>query len=162
MLIGGSEDNRWPCNREPSAQFEWYKQDGTGESQPEFWDWHAQRLRFYPTPNSSDDQVEGRYVTDIGVPVTRYEGGAFVFYAPDGLHKLTTAELDAFSNDWTEPGGAGDMIRCRAAYLLYKDHLKDEERANAYLTLWLESTSQLENETEARTAGATEIAGYIL
>lgn len=162
VLIGGSQDNRWPVNREPSAQLEYFRQDGTGQSQPDVWDWHAQQLRFYPTPNSSDDVVEGRYVVDIGVPVVKWEAGAFMFYAPDGLTKLSTAELEAFSNDWTEPGGAGDMIRCRASYLLYRDSLKNPEAANDQLAAWLEQTAQLENETEARTAGATEIAGYIL
>lgn len=162
VLIGGSQDNRWPVTREPSAQLEYFKQDGTGQSQPDVWDWHASQLRFYPVPISSDDVVEGRYVVDIGVPVVKWEAGAFVFYAPDGLTKLSTAELDAWENDWTDPRGAYHLIRTRTAHTLYKDYLKDPEAANEQLASWLEQVAQLEGETEARTAGATEIAGYIL
>ena len=162
VLIGGSQDQRYPCSREPSAFMDYQRMAGTIESQPEYWDFHGGQLRFYPTPSSSSDVVEGRYVSDIGVPVTKWEAGAFTFYTPDGLRKLTTAELDAFANDWTDPRSAGDMVSARASHVLYKEFLRDAEMADTFLSTWLELVGQLETETEAKTAGATEIVPNIL
>lgn len=162
VLVGGSQDSRQACYRTATGSFEQAKLDGTGKSQPELWDFYGNQLRFYPTPSSSTDVVEGRYVVDIGVPVVRYEASAYKFYAPDGLRQLSAAELAAFANDWTDPRGAGPMIRARAAHLLYKEYLRDTEQADAWLTTWLEHVAVLENETEAKTAGATEVVPCLL
>lgn len=163
VLIDGSQDSRFPCTRVPSAELEWWKQDGTGQSHPEIWDWHANQLRFYPIPSSTTtDVVEGRYVKDIGVPVVKWEASAFKFYSPDGLRLLSSTELDLFNNDWTDPLGAYHMVKARAGYLLCKEFLHDAEQAESYLSSWLEQVAVLENETEAKTAGATEIVGCIL
>lgn len=162
VLIGGSEDQRWPVSRVTRNEFEYYKQGGTSKSQPDIWDFHAGQLHLYPTPSSSTDLLEGYFVSDIGVPVLKYESGAYKFYAPDGVRLLTATEVDNFSNDWTSPQGAGHMIRARASYLLYRDNLSDPDRAQDWLTTWLEHVAQLEDETDMKTTGAVEIEGCIL
>lgn len=162
VLIGGSEEQRVPCIRDSTASLEHQRTGGTSRGQPDTWDFFANQLRFYPTPISSTDEVEGRYVVDLGVPVVKYEAGAFKFYAPDGIRELSATELAEFNNDWLDPRGAAHLIRTRAAHDLYKQVLRDDEAAQTYLTAWLEQVGVLEDETEAKTAGATEIVPWIL
>ena len=104
---------------------------------------------------------EGRFVTDLGVPEVRWEAAAFAYYQPGGLRKMTTAELDGFTNDWVDPKGAYHMIRARAMYLLHRN-LRDSQAADEWLSMWLEQRAALEEETEQRTAGALTIQGTIL
>lgn len=162
VLTAGSQDSRFPCERVPSADFERVKLYGVSQSQPARWDFWANQLRFYPVPNSSTDVIEGRYVRDVSYPVTKYEGGAFVFYTQDGLRKLSTTEFDGWTNDWTSATGAGHMVQARALYLLYKDVLHDTDSANDALNTWLELSAKLDDETDQKTAGGTEIVGTIL
>lgn len=157
LWIDGDTDSRDVITRLPSREMESMKISGMESDQPVYWDFWGNKLRFWPTPDSADDQVEGRYVVDVGVPVARYENSAWAFYAPDGLRKLSAAELAAFSNDWTDQRGAGPMVRNRAMHLICKEYLRDFDAANEFLSLWLEQKAQVEAETEAKTAGATEV-----
>lgn len=162
LLIDGDEDQREPIYRVPTRSLESAKTEGTNQDEPEYWDFFGNQLRFYPTPDSSSHVVEGRYVRDIGIPIVRYENSAFAYYAPGGAQKLSSAELDGFENDWTDPAGAASMIRTRAMYLLYKEYLRDAEQADAFLAQWLEQVGLLEGETEAKTAGATEVVPWLM
>ena len=162
LLYGGSQDDRRSILRVPTAEFERTKVWGTSQSQPTVWDFWNKQLRFYPTPISATDTGEGRYVADLGVPVVKWEGGAFVFYSRDQLHKLTTTELDAFDSDLFNERGTYHAVRQRAMYLLYAETLKDQESANVALNGWLESVAMVDDESEARSAGAVEIQGSIL
>jgi hypothetical protein len=167
ILIGGDSNQRLPCLRVPSLQFDGMRMFGVVQSQPEYWDFYGQKMRFYPSPISSTDVVEGRYVSDLGVPVVRYNSvnSTYEFYwPPDGQRLMSATELTNFENDWTDMGasGAGHMVKARAAYLLYSQVLKDPDSADSWLNSWLEQKGMLEEETEDRTAGATEIAGRII
>lgn len=162
VLIGGSQDQRCAVMRETSADFDYIRSAGEDRSQPEVWDYHANQLRIYPAPENSTDYLEGRYVTDISVPIVKYESGAFKYYTEDGIRLLSSTELDNWHNDWTDQRGAESLVRARAMYLIYKEYLHDQEMSNECLTSWLEQVALLENETDARTAGGLEITGMIL
>jgi hypothetical protein len=162
LLVDGSEDDRREVRRITSREYDAYKVGGTSQSQPDVFDYWAGQLRLYPTPISSTDVLTGRYVRDLGVPEVRYEAGAFAFYAPDGVRKLSTAELDAFTSDFFDYQGGYAQMRTRAAYVLAKETLRDPDLANDYLAQWLEAVGALDVETEQRTGGATEIVGTIL
>lgn len=164
VLIGGSNDNRMRCRRTPTAELEASKLYGTSTSQPQVWDFFNNQLRFYPTPSSSTDVVEGRYVIDLGVPIARYNTATTTwdYYAPDGIQKLTTATLLAYDNDWFNPQSAGHLVLARANYLLYNDYLHDADMATTWLNRWLELSAQLTDETEAKDTGATPVVGCIL
>ena len=162
VLIGGSQNQRLPCRRIPSGNLEAIKIYGTGQDQPRVFDFWANAIRFYPTPISSTDTVEGRFVNDIGVPVAKYESAVWNYYEPNGIRQLTAAQIAAWENDWTKPQSAGGLVLARAAYLLYNDYLHDEDMASTWLNRWLEQSAMLETESEAKTAGATRVTGTIL
>jgi hypothetical protein len=165
ILIGGSTDQRMPCTRIPSQRYDSLRMFGITQSQPVHWDFFGNQMRFYPTPISSDDVVEGRYVVDIGVPQVKYNNNSSVYefyHPPDGVRLMSSAELAAFENDWTDMASAGHMVMARAAYYLYSQTLKDPDAAESWLNAWLEQKALLDDETEALTAGATEIAGCLL
>lgn len=162
LLVGGSDDDRRQVLRVTSRELDAARIGGISQAQPDRFDYWAGQLRLYPTPISSTDVLTGRYVRNLGVPEVRYEGGVFAFYAPDGVCKLSTAELDAFTNDFLDYQGGYQQTRTRTAYVLAKEVLRDANLANDYLTQWLEQVSQLDIETEQRTGGATEIAPCIL
>lgn len=162
VLLGGDEAQRESVWRVPPAELDARRYEGTQQSTPEDWDFYGNQLRLWPVPDSSTDQLYGRYVSDIGVPVTRYENGAFKFYAPNGVTQLTSTELDKFSNDWLDMKGAYHLIRTRTGYLLYKEFLRDAEAADDWLAQWLEQVNQAEIETEKRTVGSSFIVGTIL
>lgn len=163
LLIGGSESQREVVYRAAPQELDDRRYEGTQSGTPELFDMYGGSMRLWPPPDSSTDQLYGRYVSDISVPKSRYENGAFTFYAPpDFTRRMTTTDFDGFANDWTDQKGAYSMVRCRAAYLIQKEVCKDMEAANDWLAQWLEQVQQLENETERRTVGNTEIIGCIL
>lgn len=162
VLIDGDQNQRLPVVRVSSAEFEADRQYGTSQDRPSVFDFFGKQLRLYPIASSSTDTVEGRYVVDIGVPQVKYENGAFVFYTPDGSQVLSAAQLAAFNNDWLDPQGAYQMIKARAGANVARFILKDNDLADQYLNNWLEQVAVLEDETEARTGGATEISPCIL
>lgn len=164
VLIDGSQNQRLPCVRVTTAEFEDAKRYGTSQDRPSIWDFYGKQLRFYPIPSSSTDTVEGRYVTDLGVPQVKYDtaNSAFTFYDPSGTRLLSPAELDAYTSDWLEQSGAYHLIRTRTASMLCREVLKDNEQADALMNHWLEQVASMEEETDARTSGATEIAPCLL
>lgn len=153
VLIGGSEDNKFGIGRLPAPDFDFLRTAGASRSQPEVWNFHNLQLRFYPTPSSSTDIVYGRYMQSIDVPIVRYEGGAWAYYAPDGVTLLTSTEIAEFTSDWFAQEGGGPIIKTRAAYLIYKEYLHDGDMANDALQQWLEAVGQGEVETEQLTSG---------
>lgn len=162
VLLGGSESQRESVWRVPPAELDARRYEGTQRATPEEWDFYGNQLRLWPIPDSSTDQLYGRYVSDIGVPEVRWEAGVFKFYAPGGLVQLTSTQLDAFSNDWLDIKGGYHLIRTRTAYLLNKEFLRDFDAAEGWLTQWLEQIQQAEIETEKRTVGSSFIVGTIL
>lgn len=169
IVVSGNEDYRLRCTRVDRTTFDYSLSQNASRSQPFEWSWWQKQLQFYPIPSSGLDIVELRYVRDIGIPVTRYDavgtltGGApgFVFMDPTGATPWTGAQLDAYTNDWTDPAGAGDMIRERAHYLVYQV-IKDLDAAQVHLQTWLELEAQVEGESEGRTEGGDSIAPNIL
>jgi len=162
VLIGGSEDQRQPVVRIASSEFDYEKQLGTSQSQPEVWDFQYRKLRLLPVPISSADVLVGRFVRSVEVPKVRYENAAYKYYSPDNQRELTAAELDSFDSDWFDQDGAYHMVRNLAMYKLYKETLRDPEVAQDFLQQWLEQVGVLEDETEQRTSGATEITAHII
>lgn len=164
ILIGGSDDQRWPCHRIDNANFEWQKTSwgGATTEQPTDWAWRAGALTFVPTPNSSTDVAELRYLSNIGVPRVVYEGGAYKFFHPTTGAEMNSTDLDNFSNDWLTHDNGAAMIRARTMYEVQKNYLRDAEGANESLGNWLEMVAQLENETESKQGGLTELPGCIL
>lgn len=163
VLLAGSEAQRESVWRATPGELDSRRYEGTQQSTPEIFDMYGGQLRLWPIPDDSTDQLYGRYVSDIGVPKSRYEAGAFYFYAPpEFTRRLSTAELDNFANDWTDQKGAYSMVRTRAGYLLYKEVMRDMEAANDWLGQWVEQMAQLETETEKRTMGEAFITGCIL
>lgn len=159
ILLDGSEDQRWPCNRVDHVSWEWSKSawGASTSSPPEEWDWRGKELRFNPPPSSGNDVAELRYLTDIGVPKVIYENGAYKFFHPATGEEMTSAQLDAFSNDWLTQDGAEAAIRARTMYMVKKEYLRDPEGANEDLGTWLEMIAQLEAETESKVAGLQEL-----
>lgn len=163
IKISGSDDQRWPCNRVATKDFEWSRAGyGTTRSQPEAWDFRGNLLRFSPASQASDDVAELRYVTNIGIPRVTWEAGAYKFYHPVTNAVMTETDLDNFTNDWLSCEHGGEMIRARTMYDVQKTYLRDLEGANESLATWLELVQQLENETEAKQGGLTELPGCIL
>lgn len=170
VVIAGNESQRESVWRVPPGELDARRYEGVQQSIPEDWDFYGGALRLWPVPSSSsniaktpNDQLYGRYVSDIGVPKVRYENSAFAFYAPpDFTRRMSAAELDGFANDWTDQKGAYTLVRTRAAYLLQKEYLRDVDAANDWLNQWLEQVQQLEIETEKRTVGTAFIEGTIL
>jgi hypothetical protein len=112
---------------------------------PDAWCYDGRRLKLTPAPNNSTDVVTGSYVTNIGVPRFKWNGTSYDFYTPEG----TTLTGD-WSNDWLQTEFAEAMIRNRVMYELMKT-LRDPE-SETYLGAWLESKSQLEQETDSKTS----------
>lgn len=171
ILLSGSEDQREPCIRATHSLFEdslvaW----GTSRSQPDTWDYRGGAivggagggaLRFSPTPTSATDIAELRYLTNLGIPRITFESGAFAYYHPTTGELLSTTEVDAWANDWTQQEGGAAAIRLRAQYSTQKHYLRDMEGAQESLAAWLEAVGQLEDETESKTTGLTFIEGSL-
>jgi len=163
ILINGSEDQRVACDRVDSAGFEESRAGwGNSKSQPEGWDFRMGGLRFTPPASTSVDVAELRYLSDLGIPKCVYDTGAYRYFHPTTGAEMSSTELDAFTNDWLTQDNAAEMIRARAMYMVQKNYTRDPEGANDSLGVWLEMVAQLENETESRTAGLTELPGCIL
>ena len=163
ILLAGSTDSREPCVRTSTTLFDeslaaW----GDSSAQPDCWDFRGTTLRLSPTPRSSADVAELRYLTNLGIPRITFESGAFAYYHPATGELLSTAEVDAWSNDWTSQEGGTRAIRLRAQYSVQKSYLRDLDGANDTLAGWLEAVGQLEDETESKTAGVTYLDGSIL
>ena len=161
VLLSGSNDQREPCLRSSTSLFE-ESVAGWGDSKdhPDTWDFRTGALRFSPTPNSSTDAVELRYLTNIGIPRVTYESGAIVFYHPITGEDITSS-VGQWSNDWTQPEAGQYAIRTRAKYMLQKGYLGDKEGAMDTLADWLEAVGQLEDETESKTAGVQYLEGCL-
>lgn len=162
ILISGSTDQREPCIRSSTSLFEesvasW----GTSKSYPDTWDFRTGALRLSPTPNSSSDVAELRYMSNLLIPKITYESGAFAFYHPTTGANVT-ADIDKWENDWTSQEKGAAAIRLRAQYQVQKSYLRDLDGANETLAAWLEAVGQLEDETESKTAGVTYLEGSIL
>lgn len=163
ILISGSEDMRWPCHRVTTDNFEvsrgaW----GSSRSQPEEWDFRTGALRFSPPSSSDTDVAELRYLANITFPLVNYELGAYVYYHPETHVALTTDQVDAWTNDWLEQEKGFAAIYARTKYHIAKEYLRDMELANDELTTWLEMVGQLENETESKTGGLSELPATIM
>lgn len=172
ILRGGSNDQREPCVRTTTTLFEeslmsW----GNSKDTPEEWDFRGGSiingsgggvLRFSPAPSSSTDIAEFRYLTNLGIPRVTWESGAFAFYHPTTGTLLTSAQLDAWVNDWTTQEAGATAIRFRTQYSVQKNYLKDLEGAQESLAGWLEAVGQLEDETESKTTGVTYLDGCLL
>lgn len=171
ILLSGSNDQREPCIRTSTTLFEesiaaW----GNSKSYPEEWDCRGSAivngaggviLRFSPTPTSSNDVAELRYVSNLLIPRISYESGAFAFYHPTTGENITT-EIDNWVNDWTVQEAGAAAIRLRAQYSVQKSYLRDSEGAAETMMGWLEAIGQLEDETESKMAGITYLEGSIL
>lgn len=161
ILVAGAETGREPCVRAQTDIFEerlasW----GGSSSQPDTWDFRTGVLRFSPTPSSSDDIAELRYLTNNIIPRVAYESSAFVYYHPQTGEQISS--IDSWVNDWTMQEAGAEAIRMRAKYKVQKGYLKDTEGATETLADWLEAVGQLEEETEQKTAGVTYLEGGIL
>lgn len=162
IKLQGSDDSRYPCNRITTPGFENSQADwGNSTSYPEYWDFRSGMLRFSPTPNSSSDVAELRYLTNIGIPRLTFEFGQFAYYHPATGEEITST-IDAWTNDWTQQEAGAAAIRMRAMYSVQKNYLKDAEGATETLAGWLEAVGQLEDETESKTAGITYLEGGFL
>ncbi len=162
IWLAGEEGSRYACTRVLTPTWEdsraaW----AASSSQPEEWDFKTGGVRFNPTPESSADIAECRYISNLLIPRKAYEGGAYVYYHPTTGALLSVAELDAWTNDWLTQDGGQLAIRYRTMYEL-KAFLHNPEMAGEFLSLWLEHVGQLENETESKTQGAYELPGCIL
>lgn len=162
LLLGGSNDGRTACIRTTTSLFEdsvagW----GTSQGYPDVWDVRTGALRFSPTPSSSADIAELRYVTNLGIPRVTYESGAFAFYHPTTGEDIT-ASVDLWENDWTSQEAGAAAIRLRAMHQVQRLYLKDAEGAADSLAAWLEAVGQLEDETESKTAGVAYLEGGLL
>jgi hypothetical protein len=163
ILIGGSEDMRTPCHRVTADTFDvsrvaW----GNSQSQPEEWDFRLGGLRFSPPSQTGTDVAELRYLANITFPLVNYELGAYVYYHPETRALLTTAQVDAWTNDWLEQEKGFGAIYARTKYAVAKEYLRDMELANDELATWLEMVGQLEAETESKVSGMSELPGTIL
>lgn len=165
IILQGNQNSRMACVRVSTSMWEesilgW----GNSTSQPSEWDWRNGTLRFSPTPSSSADIAELRYLTNIGIPRVSWDpvAGGFAFYHPTTGAALTTDQIDAWSNDWTMQEAGAAAIRARAMYLVQKNYLKDMDGANETLAGWLEAVGQLEDETESKTAGVQYLEGCII
>lgn len=163
IKVTGSEDQRWPCNRVDTENFQWSVAAwGVSRSQPQEWCYNLGALRFSPVSQSSTDVCELRYVTDLGVPKVVYENGAYVYYHPTTGQLLTSTQIDAWTNDWLTQDAGHAAIYARTMYDLQKTYLRDLEGANETLANWLEMITQLENETESKTSDVTELVGTFM
>lgn len=132
-------------------------------SYPSYFNLRGGQLHLWPLETRETDILVGNYVASLEIPVSRYEValGGFI-WRTDGGAQLTDTELDSFESDWFLPGRGSDMVKQRAAYLLYRDVLKDQAAAQDALTGWLEKTATLEEESEQRQGGGLEVVGYLL
>jgi hypothetical protein len=118
-----------------------------GKAIPQVWDFWNMTLRFDPPPPNSTDMVQGRYVTDIGLPRASYSGAAWVFTTPNGDKPLT----GDFTSDWFDEKGAFNMVKMYATYLIYANYLRDADAATEALSRWLEETGSIAEENEGKT-----------
>lgn len=156
VLQGGSEQARYPCHRVDTETLEDRKAFSTS-STPTSWDFYGGFLRLDPVPNNSADVLEGRYVSNIGVPLARYTEGAWSFRDPAGGAALA----DDYTSDWFNNPTAAAMIRHRAVYLLHSETSRDGEAAQTALQLWLEAKIVVEEENEGK-EGPVEITPWLL
>lgn len=162
ILRSGSDDQREECVRVPTSVAEWARVDwGNNRGTPEEWDYRTGALRLHPAPENADDVCEIRYLTNLGIPKAVRENSAWAYYGPNG-EPLTTAEVDAWSNDWLTCEAGEAAVRARTMYTVQKEYLRDMEGAADMLGVWLEMVGQLEAETESKTTGITYLEGCLL
>lgn len=162
VLIGSSENQRQGCRRVDSTNWDFEKSFwGGNRSQPLEWTWNAGGLQFVPSPSSSTDVVEFRYLVDLGIPKVGYDNGAYTFRHPTTNALLTTTDVDLWSNDWTTQEGGQAAISARLKYEMEKTYLDRQDAAAETLASWLEMVGQLEDETESKTGGMDEVVGCL-
>lgn len=163
ILVGGNDDMRVPCYRITSPSWGRSKASwGTAKSQPEEWEFRAGALRFSPIPSSGTDDAELRYLTSTLIPRLNYENGAYVYYHPTTGQRLSSTDLDNWTNDWTSQEGGQAALMARTRYEVQKSFLGDPEGAQDSLTSWLEMVAQLENETESKMGQVAQLGGCLL
>lgn len=111
-----------------------------------------------PVPYQDGDQVDFKYITDMGVPSFRYVSNAWTFYQPSS----TVALADTFTNGWfTE---YYELVLNRAAYTLlstiYGGTEESTVKAQKHLELWAEQLNKLRTDS-ARRASAMSIRRYL-
>lgn len=147
LSLDGDPQQRVPIKRIPSSEMEWERSINYSPDEPFVWDFADGQLRVSPAPDNSLHILDGRYVRDIGVPISEYTAGAWVFKTPDGSASLD----DAYTSEWFQDGRR--LIRHYGTYLLNHEHLSDDAAAQRALQRWLEVRAELESESEAVTAG---------
>lgn len=152
------ETYRLPVQRIAPEEMEGHRSRTIGRSEPQVWDFFANRLRLWPVPDDDLDVLSGRYVSDIGVPLALYTGGAWVFKTPNGSRTLS----DGYTSDWFDPNGAEPAIRRYGMYLVYKDVLQDSARAQEALLGWSEFWNIVQDESEGKTAGSLSLQPALL
>lgn len=162
VLELGSETTRSRVHRALNTEYLELKatRESTG-SFPSYFNLRGGQLHVWPLETRSGDVLMGNYAASLEVPKASWESGGFVWRTEAG-GLLTDAELDSFDSDWFTPGKAAGMVRLRAAYILYREVLKDPEAAGDAMTGWLEETATAEEESEQRQGGGLEIPGYLL
>lgn len=145
-------EDRAPMYRISSERMQRKYAEIITSDQPSFWDWWAGTLRVYPQVGTSGWKIVGRYVRDVGTPLYRYASSAWVFRTPDDTTTLT----DSYTSDWFKFGRTFDLIRYYTLYILFKTVMRQDKAAEAYLMLWNELRTALQDEYEAKD-GPTQI-----
>lgn len=143
---GGDANQRQPIDRIDTDLMEHERALDTTADQPFVWDFHDGALRLQPVPSSAADVLDGRYVSDIGVPRGFYNGSAWVFETPDGQATLS----GTYTSDWFRAGA--EPVRHYAVYLLAAENLRDDSLKQTAQILWAEALAALRDESERKTA----------
>lgn len=123
--------------------------DRTNTGTPSVWSWWQETLTLSPSPQESGT-LTAHYIRDVGVPVKRWENGAWTFRTPDETADLSDSWGEGLSH-WLDPKGGYEMVALRALHLVHSEVTRDEGAANAALQNWLEEKRRLEHETEGKT-----------
>lgn len=111
-----------------------------------------------PMPYQDGDQIDFKYVTDMGVPTFKYASSTWNFYQPQSSVALS----DTFTNGWfTE---YYELVLNRAAYTLFATVYGGTEeatmKAQEHLKLWAEQLNKLRTDASKRSS-ATSIRRWL-
>lgn len=128
-------------------------------------DTSERELVLLPIPSQSGDIIEFQYIADIGTPVFKYSGSAWVFYEPQELGSMdnvVTTLSSTFTNAWFQEAYWLTFYRAAQMLLLgpYGGSPGAEQKAQSYAALWQEQLNALRSEVRMMRS-ATEIRAYI-
>lgn len=163
----GSPTSRRPLTVRPADWLEEYRYTGTDPMH--VGDWQSgiesgpphsigiydNELLVVPVPDADGDQLNIRYIRDLGIPTYAHTGSAWVFYEPDGITTLA----DTHTSAWFTEGR--DALKLRAEYELQANMYRDIDGAQLALAQYNEVMQRYRGNAVKKLGTNMVIRGYL-